>query len=67
MSSLTPANGGKQWDQEDVTRLLELLSAKVPKREIRLRMGRTQAAIDGRLQRIKLEEKKYRTLANIAV
>jgi hypothetical protein len=43
------------WSKEDIAELLTLVQNKVPIREIRQRLGRSGAAIQGRLNKIRRE------------
>jgi hypothetical protein len=51
-------NNGKPWTEQNVAELLQLIGDKVPLHIIRLQIGRSQAAIDGRMQIIRGRQKK---------
>jgi hypothetical protein len=48
-------NGHKAWSEKDEAELLQLMYARTPMRLMRARLGRTAAAIHGRLKRITMK------------
>ena len=54
--TFVPQNSQEPWKAEDVAELVRLVQNKVPIKEIRQKLGRSVAAIQGRLDKIKREK-----------
>lgn len=52
---LIPKNNGKPWTEEEIAELLQLIRDKTPMQLMKRHLGRSEAAIVGRLQILKRE------------
>lgn len=50
-----PQNSQEPWNAEEIAELLRLVQDKVPVKKMRQKLGRSVAAIQGRLNKIKRE------------